>query len=476
MLVVSAIALYVIQNNVSVSMRAWMLIGASTLGTVFVMGILHAKLQRLYNVRAESEQKAHQDARIDSLTGVGNRKHITEIIDKACAEAGADPEMALLLMDLNGFKQVNDTLGHQYGDELIKAVARRIEGWIPGSDMGRLGGDEFAILVNAKDEEELTAQCEKMSKVFAEPFKLPGGPRKAGGGVGACLITNRNDSSDSLWHADLALYAAKQAGKPYRIFDEAMSKLEDRTKRLKADLESSLKTGAGLFVEFQPIVSTLGRDVAMEALLRWDHPELGLIRPLEIVAIAEKSQLIAASERFVARQVMETAKLHQHLRFCLNVSGLQLLDDKYAKWLETTARANGVKPSQFIIEVTESAIAERLPQFAAAITCLNRMGCQIAVDNFGKGHVSIPEVQRKGVTVVKIDRVVLLDAQEQRNISVLRASVELAKALKMTVVATGIDSANLESIARQAGCDWIQGYHLGEPTDLSANSRLKAAA
>ncbi len=469
-------ALFLVENNVSTAMRRWVFLLTITSATLLVMGVLYGKLQRLYAAKTENELKAQQDARIDSLTGIGNRKFITEKIEEACANATADPQHALLLIDLNGFKQVNDTLGHQYGDDLITAVARRLDGWVPEAEVGRLGGDEFAILVHATSEDELAEICQHMSTVFAEPFKLPAGSRKSGGGVGACLITNRSSSSDCLWHADLALYDAKQSKRPYRIFDEQMSKLEDRTKRLREDLEQSLKTGAGLYVEYQPIVSMTGRVEAMEAFLRWKHPDLGLIRPLEIVAIAEKSQLIGASERFVARQVIDAAKLHTSLRFCLNVSGLQLLDDAFPKWLETTARANGVPTRQFVIEVRESAMAERLPQFAAAFAYLGRMGCRIAVDNFERGHASIAELGRKGVSIVKIDRVGLMAAQEERNISILRASVQLAKTLNMTVVATGVDTTHLEAIANQAGFDWIQGFHMGEPGELPSLTSLKAAA
>jgi diguanylate cyclase (GGDEF)-like protein len=473
---ISSSALFVVDDNLSTTARRWFVLLTISSATLLVMSILYAKLQRLYAAKTENELKAQQDARVDSLTGIGNRKFISEKIDEACALATAEPKHGLLLIDLNGFKQVNDTLGHQFGDDLITAVARRLDGWVAESEVGRLGGDEFAILVEATGQEELTEICQHVSTVFQKPFKLPAGNHSSGGGVGACLITNRESASDALWHADLALYDAKESKRPYRIFDEQMSKLEDRTKRLRADLEQSLKTGAGLFVEYQPILSVTGRVEALEAYLRWKHPELGLIRPLEIVAIAEKSQLIGASERFVARQVIDAAKLHTNLKFCLNVSGLQLLDDQFAKWIDTTARANGVSPRQFVIEVRETAIAKRLPQFAAAFAYFGRMGCRIAVDNFERGHASIAELGRKGVTIVKIDRMGLLSAQEERNISILRASVQLAKTLNMTVVATGVDTDELDAIARQAGFDWIEGFHLGKPGELPSLTSLKAAA
>ena len=476
LLAILLISLFIFDMEISGGLGLWIISAAATAATLVVMVVLHGELQRFFHAKSESEQKAHQDARVDSLTGIGNRKYITEKLDDVCLNASEQPEHALLLIDLKGFKQVNDTLGHQYGDALITAVAHRLAEWMSDSELGRLGGDEFAIIVKAKDEQELEEVCKHVSQVFTEPFKLPGGPRAARGSIGACLINSHSSSSDSLWHSDLALYDAKESGKAFRIFDEAMSKLEDRTKRLKADLENSLKTGAGLFVEYQPIITRTGRVGSMEAFLRWQHEELGLIRPLEIVAIAEKSQLIAGVERFVARQVIEIAKLHTNIRFCLNVSGLQLVDDQFVKWLDTTARANGVSPRQFIIEVRESAINERLPQFTAAFALLGRMGCKIAVDNFEEGGTSMAELGRKGVSIVKIDRIQLLKAQEQQNISVLRASVELAKTLNMTVVATGIDSAHLESVARQTGFDWVQGNHFGECAEMPSLTSMKAAA
>ncbi len=476
MMVISAIALFVIHNSVSDSLQVWVLLLTSTVATVLVMSALHAALLQLYNAKSESEQKAKQDARIDSLTGIGNRKHIIEELDQVCAATSEHPRHALLMMDLNGFKRVNDTLGHQYGDDLISAVAHRLSKWLPDSALGRLGGDEFAVIVEAKDEAELSEKCDYVSKVFEEPFRLSGGDCPAAGSIGACLIKSKYQASEILRLADLALYDAKENKRSFRIFDKAMSKLHDRTTRLTEDLQSSLETGEGLFVEYQPIISTSGQIEAMEGFLRWRHHELGLIRPLETIALAEKFQLIGDIDRFVASTVLKAAQEHPDLRLCINVSGLQLLDEHFPTWLGEQAKAHGVPPSQLIIEVSEVAIAERLPQFATAFEVLTKLGCEVAVDNFGRNPTSVAELRRIGVSMVKIDREVLLTAQKQRNISILRARVDLAKTLKMKVTATGVDTEPLEAIAIQAGIEWIQGFNKGIPGKLPAVLKVKNAA
>lgn len=473
---ISSVAILALHYSLTHSDQMWPMVLCSSVATILVMGMLHAELQRLYRLKTASELRAKQEALIDSLTGIGNRRSITQALDSTCNEADIDPDRALLLIDLDGFKRVNDTLGHHCGDELITAVARRLGESVPGAEIGRLGGDEFAIIMEARDMGELAAGCQHISAGFEEPFELSYGQCYAGGSIGACMITANSDASDILHRADLALYDAKAGGSGFCVFDEAMSQHHDRRARLMRDLGTAIESGDGLFAHFQPIESSAGVCVGLEAFLRWKHPKLGLIAPIEVVSLAEQSQLIGSCERIITREALEAAKELSNLQIFLNVSGLQMLDASFAKWLNATAKASHIAPSRIVVELREQAIAERSSQFVEAFDYLRQSGFRIAVDCFGANLTSLSDLKAKGVSILKLDRKFILEAQQQSNISVLRASVHLAQTLGMEVVATGTDTHELRALAEQAGCDLFQGYHIGVPDKLSELNLARRAA
>ncbi|MEE4209936.1 MAG: EAL domain-containing protein [Parvularcula sp.] len=459
------------------SSRLWLTVVLTNAATLLVMCSLHGELQSLYSRLTASEERAKREALIDSLTGIGNRAAIIGRLEKIARAPLSGKRYGFLLMDLNRFKRINDTLGHHTGDELLRSVAERLASAIAVTNIGRLGGDEFAIIAEASGEAALRKLSASIAALFDTPFKLSTGDCFVECCIGSCLIEEKFEISSVLRRADVALYRAKETGAAYRLFDEELMAQEEKQITLSQDLALSLSAGEGLFAEFQPILGRTGAWEGLEAFFRWDHPRLGMVTPTEAVTIAERCQLIDPCERFVADQAIKAALRFPDLAVYINVSALQLLDLSFSRWLLSRLRQNKVSARQIVIEVNERTMVERAHQLSQALSFLRNGGVQIAVDNFGNGAlVSLSTLKRLGVTVVKFDRNLLREIEASGNNSTMRALVTLAESLGMEVIATGVDSRRLYSIADQAGIELKQGFELSRPARLEALSRGKTAA
>lgn len=466
-------ALYLLDHGTLGSGRLWPMIVASSSATLLVMSLLHSDLQRLYDLLAKREAQAQQEARVDLLTGLANRKCILEQLEAMRAERG-DREMVLLLLDLNHFKRVNDTRGHEAGDELLVSIARRLEALVPGAFIARLGGDEFAILAAATGREEAEVICERVVTVWDTPFELPQGGCLASGSVGAAFVQRDLTASEVLRRADAAMYRAKSDAVSFKIFDDGMMAEVERRARLAFDLRNSAPLSSCCSAVYQPIVSRDGLIVGLEALLRWKHPSLGQIPPQEIVSVAEEIQLINELGLVVAKEACRAAKAFPGAIIAFNASVVQFLDPRFEQQLQQLVRAERVKPEQLQIEVREADFASRGRDMSGVLRRLLKAGFRIAADDYGSSTSSLVQLQRYGVTVLKLDPRVLRNAREVDHIGVMRAKVELAKALGMSVVCEGVAVEADRVVALQAGCDMMQGYLLGSPRELSAI--LKATA
>lgn len=279
MIALAGCALYLVDHSTSsVHGRVWPMIVASSSATLLVMSLLHSDLQRLYKLLAQREEQAQQEARVDPLTGVANRKSLGERLEAKRASC-ADENSVLCLLDLNHFKHVNDTRGHEGGDELLVSVARRLEAAIPGAFIARLGGDEFAILADVDSARRAEDICLRIVDVFASPFALAQGECFTRGSVGAAFLEQDLTVSELLRRADAAMYKAKTDPRSFKIFDAEMIEGMERRARLALDLRSASPSFADCSTVYQPILGRDGSLEGLEALLRWKHPKLGQIPP-----------------------------------------------------------------------------------------------------------------------------------------------------------------------------------------------------
>jgi diguanylate cyclase (GGDEF)-like protein len=435
-------------------------------------------LQRLYKLLAQREEQAQQEARVDPLTGVANRKFLAERLEARRASC-VDRNSVLCLLDLNHFKHVNDTRGHEGGDELLVSVARRLEAAVPEAFIARLGGDEFAILADVDGARHAEEVCLKIADVFASPFVLAQGECFTHGSVGATFLQRDLTVSELLRRADAAMYKAKTDSRSFKIFDEEMIEGMERRARLALDLRNASPSFPDCSAVYQPILGSDGSLEGLETLLRWKHPKLGQIPPAETVSVAEDVHLINELGLLVAKAACQAAQLFPDTLIAFNVSVMQLLDARFEESLRELVDREGVACGRLQIEIKEVDFAARGRDMAGAVRRLSNAGFKIAVDDFGSSTSSLVQLQRYGVTVLKLDPKVLRNAREVANITVMRANVELAKALGMVVVCEGVGVEADRTAAVNAGCDMMQGFLLGRPQELEAISKvswmLKAA-
>lgn len=447
--------------------QVWLMILASSCATLLVMSLLHNDLQKLYGLLAEREEQARKDARLDPLTGLGNRKFLIEELDDRLEDNKVSNPTALLFIDLDHFKRVNDTMGHRAGDQLIMAVAARIRDALPCAATARLGGDEFAAIVELSTEQELAALCGILTKRLSAPFQVGDKEAFIGGSVGAAYLEPGLDAGDVMRRADVAMYRAKTTSSGYQVFDDRMIADVERRAELANALRKCLRGDAGLSAMFQAIVSPDGEMQALEALLRWQHETLGAVAPLEIISIAEETHLLNEVGLFMAIQASRAAAALPGIGICLNMRAVQLLDVRYAERLIRIAVDNNIPAGQLCLEIKEPDFVERGNEIAPVLARLREAGMRIAVDDFGSSTSSLAHLKHLGVTTLKLDPSVMKNAQEVGSIAVMRAKVSLAKALGMTVVCEGVHSPADEEAAVQAGCDLLQGFRYSQPAVLS---------
>jgi diguanylate cyclase (GGDEF)-like protein len=467
-IVLTGCVLYLVDLGTWGTGRFWPMILASSSATLLVMSLLHSDLQRLYKLLSAREAQAHHEARIDPLTGLANRKALIEQIEATRSQPQDPARALLLLLDLNHFKRINDARGHEEGDALLASIAKRLEGVLPDTFIARLGGDEFAIIASVAGQQQVDETCQRVVNIWTTPFALSQGECFVSGSLGAAPLDPALTVSELLRRADAAMYRAKSDNSPYKVFDDEMIEGLERRARLAVDLRNSFPGFSGCSAVFQPIVRRDGLLVGLETLLRWKHPQLGQIPPMEIVSLAEEVQLVNELGLVVAKEACRAAKEFPGAVIAFNASVVQFLDTRFESQLRELIRQKKVAPARLQIEVKESDFASRGQDMAGALNRLAKSGFTIAVDDYGSSTSSLVQLQRFGVTVLKLDPRVLRNARETDHIGVMRAKVELARALGMSVVCEGVAVEADRIAAMQSGCDMMQGYLLGGPQELAA--------
>jgi diguanylate cyclase (GGDEF)-like protein len=416
---------------------------------------------------AESRRLAHTD----ELTGLANRRALLRRVDAAVAEKEA---IALLLLDLDRFKELNDTLGHDVGDVLLRRVGDRVgEALRPDDILARLGGDEFAVVLGSPIGADAAVMvAERIGKRMEEPFDLDGIPVQIDASIGVALHPGHaQDASALLKHADVAMYAAKQSGMGVEVYAPA----RDHNTRDRLQIVSDLRAGIGrgeLVLHLQPQVATdSGALVGAEALVRWQHPQLGLLQPGQFLpAVAQTSVMRALTERMLDEALAVAATWRARgrpLRVSVNVAAPNLLDQDFPAAVGRRLTEAGVPPRLLCLEVTEDAVMSDIARAEGVLNELRGLGVRLSLDDFGTGHSSLARLMHLPVDELKIDRSFVQGmATDPRNGAVVRAAATLGGELDMTVVAEGIETTQAWSTVRAAGCAIGQGYLFAAPLSV----------
>ncbi|MEN4706428.1 putative bifunctional diguanylate cyclase/phosphodiesterase [Pantoea agglomerans] len=412
-----------------------------------------------------SEAQAQHLAFHDVLTGLPNRALVEDRLTQALALATRhDQRVALLLIDLDRFKTINDTHGHHAGDELIIAVAQRLSRIVRASDtVGRIGGDEFIVVMPDVDNiGQVQSLAQRIIDELSEPFTLFGSDVWSGASIGLALAPKDGvDRLELMRKADIALYEAKSGGRgTYRQFERAMDESVRTRQTIAADLRTALHTHQGLEVWYQPLMDIGGQQmVGIEALLRWHHPARGLIAPGEFIAIAEETGLIIPLGEWVLAEACVTQQRFPELLVAVNVSPVQFRSTGFVERVMAIVSQNGGDPKRLELEITEGVLIEDEREARAIIVELRDAGFRIALDDFGTGYSSLNYLSNFPVDKIKIDRSFTQSLGVAENsVAIVESVVKLGHAMGLMVTAEGVETPGQMSALADAGCNQLQGY------------------
>ncbi|HEY1749441.1 MAG TPA: EAL domain-containing protein [Xanthobacteraceae bacterium] len=423
--------------------------------------------------RRNAEEKIAHMARHDTLTGLPNRMHFRERFDKAVAAIDRTGAFAVLCLDLDNFKIVNDTLGHQAGDALLQIAAKRIQTALRKNDLAaRIGGDEFAILQLTNDQPSAAiALASRLVEIMQEPIVI--GDQEVPVGVSVGIAQAPADGSDAdtlLKNADLALYRSKADGRgTYCLFTPQMHVTMQARRVLELDLRSSLSADAfELF--YQPIVNIANNKVtSFEALLRWHHPQRGLLSPAEFIPLAEKTGLIVPLGEWVLREACsQAAKWPDDVHVAVNLSPAQLKSANFLGSVLIALSSAQLSPKRLELEITESVLLQDSAAATATLRQLRELGVKISMDDFGTGYSSLSYLRKFPFDKIKIDQSFIRDlANGGDSLAIVHAVTGLGNSLGISTIAEGVETAEQLDRLKEAGCTEAQGYFFGAPKPLN---------
>jgi len=438
--------------------------------------------------RAAAERLLH-DATHDPLTGLQNRARFLDRLERVFERARrhGSPSFALLFLDVDRFKLVNDSLGHVAGDRLLVGISRRLEESLrPADAVARLGGDEYAVILDGVTEpREATVVADRIQGALRVPFDLDGQEVYSTVSVGISQYDSHYRSAEELLRdADTAMYRAKALGRDrYAIFDRGMHEKAVAALQLENDLRRALDTNQ-LGVHYQPIVELAGGHiVGFEALVRWMHPKRGLILPGEFVHVAEETGLITAIDRWVANEACRQLRAWQvqfrrrpPLTMSVNVSGVQFMQPDLPMLIDRTLRENGLFGSSLKLEITESVIMDKARYTGPMLEHLRALAIKLSVDDFGTGYSSLSYLRRFEIDTLKIDSsFVGRMTHDEEAAEIVRAIVTLAHNLRKDMIAEGVETASQLARLRELHCTYGQGYFFSRPLPAEAAAKLIAA-
>lgn len=414
--------------------------------------------------RRRNEFRVAHLARHDVLTGLPNRFCLSESMKLALKDVAHGESAALLFLDLDKFKIVNDTLGHAVGDALLKEVSRRLRKCVRDADtVARLGGDEYAILLTGNCTRlDATAIARRILAEIRHPISIDNRDLQVGVSIGIAMMPEDSLEGDEVFRcADMAMYAVKQHGRGnFRFYDSELDEKIQARSSIEADLALAIRRGE-LEVHYQPLVSlTTGDVTCMEALVRWRHPQRGLIAPGEFIPIAEESGMIGDIGDFVLHRACRDATAWPAgIKVAVNVSALELDRPGFLDGLKTTLALTDLPPNLLQIEVTESAVMSNIDSTITLLSAIRELGVQVAMDDFGTGYSSLCSLRTFPFDKIKIDRAFIRDASLSNDgLDVLTAIVGLVQALGMATTAEGVESVEQRRIVESLRCNEMQGF------------------
>jgi diguanylate cyclase (GGDEF)-like protein len=425
-----------------------------------------------WRLQGNQENLTHQ-AFHDSLTGLPNRELFADRVVQAVARQERESRpLAVMFIDLDDFKTVNDSLGHAAGDQLLITAASRIRSALrPADTAARLGGDEFAVLIESfHGERDVAIVAQRIIEKLRNRFTVEGKELSVHGSVGIAISYGQLSAEELLRNADLAMYAAKNKGKGrYEIFDGSMQEGVMERLELKTELERALDEGQ-LVLKYQPIVDLEnGRMVALEALVRWNHPERGSLAPSYFISLAEDTGLIIPIGDWVLRESLLQLRVWQtewdsELRMTVNISGRQLQEPGFVNRVQRILAETPMSPDSLTLEMTESILMEDTKSTVANLNALRELGVHFAIDDFGTGYSSLGYLQQFPIETIKIDKSFTQGIDKGPEDSALaRAIVKLSQTLNLLSVAEGIESFDQARELRALGCQFGQGFHFARP-------------
>jgi diguanylate cyclase (GGDEF)-like protein len=455
------------------AMGAWSIV-------VFLAPLLFARqmfqrthsLQEATNELAEKQAENEFQALHDSLTGMPNRMHFHKrLLEEIETAKEQRSKMAVILIDLDHFKEINDTLGHHFGDMLLQEIGPRLASVLRDDDlMARLGGDEFGILLpNLPSEEVAVRVADRLIEELARPVAVEGLALDVAGSLGIALFPMQAEDAETLLRrADVAMYVAKESGGGYEIYEDSFDQSNPQRLTLIGQVRPALESGE-FVMYYQPKVRLLdGRVAGAEALIRWDHPSLGLVPPDEFIPLVEKTVLLRPLTYYVAESVLkqwrEWADLGIRLPIAINVSPRSLLDVDFPDQISGLLADWDVPPAFLRLELTEGFLLGDSGRSIAVIDALAGVGVGLSIDDFGTGYSSLSYLKRLPIEEIKIDRSFVTQMQVDANdYMIVRATVDLGRNLGLRVVAEGVeDLATFDRLA-DFGCDEAQGFYISKP-------------
>ena len=440
------------------------------------------RYERERKARQQAEEIAERftrDALHDPLTGLANRALFLDRLQHALGSTGRHRlPLAAIVMDLDGFKEINDSYGHAVGDELLCAVAKRMTEAVRSIDtVARLGGDEFAILVEDVDETGRELVLERIKGALAAPFLIQGLPRQVGGSIGVVLSRGNIDTpNDLLRRADMAMYAAKREGKTgHAVFETGMHTAMVFRLEMKSALQRAL-TEREFVLHYQPVVELPGgRITGMEALVRWNRPDGGVVAPGEFIALAEETGVIVPLGWWVledaCRQFSQWREKHPELMLHVNLSPRQLHDPHATANVLAALDASGLPADCLVLELTEGSIMQDVDASMVAMEKLTALGVRMSVDDFGTGYSSLSYLQKLPVSVLKIDKSFVDHvAVSKQGAALVRAIVGVGAALELMVIAEGVERVEQVGRLQALNCRYAQGFYFSRPLDAAAMS------
>jgi diguanylate cyclase (GGDEF)-like protein/PAS domain S-box-containing protein len=438
--------------------------------------------------RKQVEEKLFHDAFHDTLTGLPNRALFMDRLRLAVGRAARAKKylFAVLFLDLDRFKNVNDSLGHTVGDQLLVAIARRLERCLRHIDtVARFGGDEFAILIDGvEDANDAVRVAERLQREVTTPINVGGLEVFTSVSVGIALSSTGYElPEDVLRDADTAMYRAKAAGKArHEIFDTAMHARAVALLQLETDLRRAVERGE-FVVYYQPIVSLADDSIrGFEALVRWQHPERGLVTPSEFIAVAEETGLIIPLGLWVLREACGQMSEWQArfgltgaLTLSVNISGNQFMQPDLVEQVKRILAETGFDPRRLQLEITESSVIENTETVTAMLVQLRSLGIRLSMDDFGTGYSSLSYLHRFPIHTLKIDRSFVSGCSAGDENEIVRTIIMLARNMGMEVVAEGVETREQLDSLRDLSCEYGQGFLFSRPLDADATARLLAA-